>query len=206
MDDLTVIYFTSNREDPRFERKIQETLMEGISTLPLVSVSQKPIKFGENICVGDIGASPENILKQILIGANEAKTKFVALTEDDFLFPPDYFKFRPQDNETFYYPEEVYLIWQGHATFWRKHLRELLSITNRKHMIKTITAMIENMPSHISNRVKRLTNQAWFKTSAPVVTFKTKRGLHWRSSFSKNNFKKELPYWGTGKDLMGKYL
>jgi len=206
MDDLTVVYFTSNREDPEFERRIQETLFKTINGLPLISVSQKPIDFGYNICIGDIGASPENILKQILIGAEKANTKYVALTQDDFLFPPDYFNFRPFDDETFYYPEEVYLIWQGRGTFWRKHLRELLSITNRIHLIKIITEIINNMPGHISNRVKRLTKQGWFKTEYPVITFKTKNGLHWRSSFSKKHFKSELPYWGTGNELWSKYL
>lgn len=206
MADLTVIYFTSNKEHPEFERKIQETLIKSIAGLPLISISQKPMSFGKNICVGDIGASPENILLQIKTGAVEAKTRFIALAESDFLYPPSYFEFRPHDDETFYYPDDVYLIWYNHAMFWKKHLRELMSITNRQHLIKIVTKLIEDMPGHIANRVKRITKQAWFKTDIPVVTFKTRNGLHWRSPHSKKNCKRELPYWGTGAELWGKYL
>ena len=58
-DDLTLVYITSNRENEYFESKIIETMKESINGLPVVSVSQKPIDFGENICLGDIGAKEE---------------------------------------------------------------------------------------------------------------------------------------------------
>jgi len=87
--DLTVVYYTCNyleKENPVFLANTQHFLLKAIGQHPLISVSQKPMDFGQNICLGDIGRSHFNIYKQILIGAKAAKTKHVALAEDDILY------------------------------------------------------------------------------------------------------------------------
>ena len=76
--DLTVIYYTANYLNNRFADRVREQLIRAIGQTPLISVSHKPMDFGENICVGDIGRSVYNIYKQVLIGARAAKTKYVA--------------------------------------------------------------------------------------------------------------------------------
>jgi hypothetical protein len=45
---VTILYYTSNREDESFEKKIQENILKQ-TDLPIISVSQKPINFGKNI-------------------------------------------------------------------------------------------------------------------------------------------------------------
>jgi len=97
-DQLTVIYYTSNWMDdknPFFIENVRKQLLKATTNpntgakLPIVIVSQKPTLFGDNsvnICVGDIGRSHLNIYKQILTGAKEAKTKYVAMAEDDILY------------------------------------------------------------------------------------------------------------------------
>src|SRR5574337_272588 len=92
--DLTIIYYTSNWLDthnPYFLANTKKQLLKAIGDLPLISVSQKPIALGKNICVGDIGRSHLNIYRQILIGAKAAKTKYVALAEDDILYSWEHF-------------------------------------------------------------------------------------------------------------------
>ena len=206
MKDLTVIYYTANKENPEFEGRIRNTLLEAIGDLPLISVSQKPIDFGKNICVGDIGASPQNVLLQIKAGATEATTRFVTMGEADILYPKCYFEFVPERDDTFYYADQVYLIWVGHNTFWYKRRAELSSIVNREHLINTINKLLGIDEYHISKNVPKLTRQSTFHIDIPIVDIKTKNGLHWRSPHSKGNFKQELPYWGTGKDIWEKYL
>lgn len=93
----TIIYYTSNREYQSFERSIQQTIIENSNGIPIISVSQKPIDFGENICIGDIGTSELNILRQIRIGAVCAKTDFVIPCESDILYPPDFFSLIQRD-------------------------------------------------------------------------------------------------------------
>jgi hypothetical protein len=72
----------------------QKQLLKAIGDLPLLSVSQKPMNFGKNICVGDIGRSHLNIYRQILIGCKEATTKYVAMAEDDILYSEPHFNFQ----------------------------------------------------------------------------------------------------------------
>jgi hypothetical protein len=97
-EQLTVIYYTSNWMDdknPFFIENVRKQLLVATTNhntgakLPIVIVSQKPTMFGDNstnVCVGDIGRSHLNIYKQILAGAKEAKTPFIAMAEDDILY------------------------------------------------------------------------------------------------------------------------
>lgn len=95
MDDLTAVYFTANFIPKTWEEFVTATLLKNKGDIPLISVSQKPMDFGLNICVGDIGRSHLNIYRQMLIGAKAAQTKYVAFVEDDALLPPEHFTFRP---------------------------------------------------------------------------------------------------------------
>lgn len=89
--NLTVIYYTPNYKDETFAEKIRQALLETIVDTPLISVSQKPLKFGQNICAGDIGRSVKNVYRQMLIGCKAAKTDYVGMAEDDTLYPAIHF-------------------------------------------------------------------------------------------------------------------
>jgi len=87
--DISVIYYTSNnleKENPVFVENTKHYLLKAIGEHPLISVSHKPMDFGQNICVGDIGRSHFNIYYQILEGCKAAKTAYVAMAEDDILY------------------------------------------------------------------------------------------------------------------------
>jgi len=97
MSDLTIIYYTSNyldEKNPYFLENTKKQLLKAAGDLPIISVSQRPTKIGQNICVGSIGRSHFNIYKQILIGAKAAKTKWVAMAEDDILYSEQHFNFQ----------------------------------------------------------------------------------------------------------------
>src|SRR3972149_2247663 len=96
--DLTVVFYTSNYlpdSNPHFFNNMTRLLKETILDTPLISVSQKPLDLGENICVGEIGRSNRNLYWQILQGAKAAKTKWIATAEDDIIYSPDHFEYRP---------------------------------------------------------------------------------------------------------------
>lgn len=98
--DTTIIYYTSNREKPEFETKIQKNLFSVIGDTPLISISQQPIDFGENICVGNVGTSDHNIYRQIQLECLKAKTKYVCTAKADCLYPPtEYFNFVPSNKK-----------------------------------------------------------------------------------------------------------
>ena len=93
--DLTLLYYTANRISDHFQVKIIDQLKYACKS-SIVSVSQKPMDLGTNICVGETGASLQNIYKQVLIGLRKVKTEYVALVEDDCLYVPEHFNYRPK--------------------------------------------------------------------------------------------------------------
>lgn len=98
--DLTVLYYTSNyleEHNPYFLENTKKQLLRAIKELPMVIVSQKPTMFGDNttnVCMGDIGRGHLNIYRQILEGAKAAKTKWVAMAEDDILYSEQHFNYQ----------------------------------------------------------------------------------------------------------------
>src|SRR3989344_5995103 len=106
----TIIYYTSNRENPQFEQRVQENLLKVSGGLPIISVSQKPIKLGTNICVGDVGVSGFNMFRQVQFALTVAKTPFVISAESDCLYPPDYFEFVPPRLDACYRNSNLYVM------------------------------------------------------------------------------------------------
>ena len=98
--NLTVIYYTSNyleEKNPYFLENTKKQLLKAIGNIPLITVSQKPTIIGNNctnICLGDIGRSHLNIYWQILQGCKAAKTKWVAMAEDDILYSEQHFNIK----------------------------------------------------------------------------------------------------------------
>jgi hypothetical protein len=84
-------------------KNITDNLLKVIGDAELISVSQKPMDLGRNICVGDIGRSHLNIYRQALIGAKAAETPYIALAEDDILYSKSHFEIRPSSMEVFNY-------------------------------------------------------------------------------------------------------
>jgi len=101
--EITIIYYTDNTLEPEFEKRVQQELIKAAEGKRIISVSQKPIDFGDNICVGDIGRSHHSMFYQILIGAQEAKTKYIALAEHDCMYTAEHFNFIPPKEDVFYY-------------------------------------------------------------------------------------------------------
>ena len=124
MGDLTLLYSTANRIDEGVRERIANNLLEATrGQYPIISVSQKTIGLGRNICVGDIGQSKYNFFKQVLIGARLVKTEYVACVDDDVLYAPEHFLYRP--GNTFSYETNYwFLLPERDKFFWRVHQEE----------------------------------------------------------------------------------
>ena len=209
-DDLTIIYYTSNAEEPEFERRIQRTLMEQSMGLPIVSVSQRPTDFGSiNICIGDIGLSPRNMLKQIRTGAKAASTRFVAMAESDVLYHSSYFDFVPPRDDTFYYTDNVYLLFFNRSRFYRKGQRsETSGIVNRDHLIQLIDKLLRGAyRGRLNVAVGRISLQAAFHRDVPTITIKTGNGMRFRHhDIVPESRRLVSPHWGTAASVLHTYF
>lgn len=201
MKQSTIIYYTSNREDEKFEEKIMEKLVENSGGLPIISVSQKPIDLGKNICIGDVGANNTNLYKQILVGCEKATTPFVIMAEADCLYPPEYFTFVPDEEDVCYRYENLYILHIWKDGFYCKNVSQCGQIVGREHYIKLLKEILKK------NNPQESCFLGWkvFKYANPIVNIKTKRGLRKRTWVYKDIPPVDnIPYWGNYKLLKNK--
>jgi hypothetical protein len=216
----TIIYYTHNKEFQSFEQKIQETILYESKGLPIISVSQKPINFGQNICVGEQGTNSLNTWRQVLIGCEAAKTEFVCLAESDSLHHSSYYSFLPEKDDIFYVTEPFYIIFTQKGKthrYYKKPISDNNLIIGRECLIDSLKILLKNLPewqkesdyeknafpdggSLRGNKVRTLVSQ-----KIGTVTFKTDQNMHRKSSFHRRGFN-NVPYWGYYMDLYKRYF
>jgi len=205
--NLTVIYYTCNREDETFEKKIRKNLLKVCGDLPIISVSHKPIKLGKNICIGV--HTPSNVLlyHQILIGCMEAKTPFVINVESDFLYPKEYFNFIPPSLDKIYRYVPIELMYKYHYGFWFKKYSEGAQIVGRKYLISLLEERLKGLdifaadPSYSKFNAYEHIPFETFTGGIAAVTFKTGNSLHKYTAVEHKHSVPEIDYWGKASDL-----
>lgn len=224
MKDITIIYYTSNHEKPEFEQKIIANLISTCGDLPIISVSQKPISLGKNICVGDVGFSAYNEWQQILIGARLAKTPYIIFAESDFLYPREYFTFVPPKKGLYRY-DNIRIVYKDAriAGSYRKKLySEGAQIADRDLIIRVFEQFFDGRPRWIYNnddsraytdgKYLLIENMPFefFSGEIACVSFKTEFGLDKFTGTlngpGQGNRKITLPYWGHVNELRKQFF
>ncbi len=164
MSDLTVIYYSDNKLDWEIEKKCVEQLKKSAHNHRIVSVTQKPMDIGDNICIGDIGSSWLNLYKQLQIGVEAATTKYIATAENDCLYTEEHFDFRPPKDDVFYYNENIWFVqWKGnhpeldgmYSTYWEERRALSQLICTREELLKSLNARLELLNEH-GDEVKKI--------------------------------------------------
>jgi len=142
----TILYCSDGKVDQRIQRRVQETILA--AGLPVVSVTQSPLPFGENICVGNIGSSLRSYATQLMVGISVIQTGIVYIVEHDVLYHPSHFKLVPLNPRMGYFDtnrwigvlaDDCYYNWVktspfglralsmlcGHADFLLEHMGRL---------------------------------------------------------------------------------
>jgi hypothetical protein len=218
--DATIFFCSSNKEYPQFEQRIRDNILKVCGDLPIISVTQKPIDFGTNICVGDdVGVSGFNFFRQSLIACKAAKTRFMISTEADCLYPPDYFLFRPERDDKCYRSDNVFVMGQHRKYFFRKPRGAThAQIVNREFYIENLERCFEGEPEWDAtqfNFPKEKFHAKWedvfnrddieyFMQENPVVQIKTSQSMRNYTSAIRDPIY-SLPYWGKGSDFRKKY-
>ena len=219
-NDTTIIYYTANHESDAFEQKIRDNILRQSHGMPIISVSQKPIDFGRNICVGNQPFCELNMLRQQLIGLEAADTKFALAAESDVLYPPEYFAFIPPTEDNVYRYTNVWILFPqlsvdhlyeaGHIPnnfdgFWKKRYTEGAQICGREYWIKNLKAILGSNPEWFDDRKHHpktffAKDEYSWSSWSPVVSVKTRNGLRKytaTSHVSTNN----LEYWGSDDEV-----
>lgn len=133
----TIVYYTDNAIDSKLMALVRKNIINSADGKPIISISQKPIDFGKNICVGNIGRSHLSLFKQILEGVKQVKTKYVALAEHDCFYTKEHFNWIPPTDDKFYYNVNHWFV-DLKTGMYSYHRRKVLSmmIANTELTIK----------------------------------------------------------------------
>ena len=210
--DLTAVYYTSNAEASIFEQRVGEALVEAAGDTPIISVSQKPMNLGNNICVGNVGVSSQNGYMQLLIGLETATTEWVCTACADSIYVPEYFRFRPPRDDTFYLAKPLWVFFalkNKQRGFANKPMgAELAMVCSRRLLIDRIRTILEPIGGswgpHGSGETcwpklmdRSAIRRERFHLDNPCITVKTDDQMHRKTPCRMSTFTNEIPYWGT---------
>ena len=213
----TILYYTANLISDFFAENVRDHLRS--FGLPIVSVSHKPIDFGENICIGEAEVSNYTVYRQILIGAQRAETKYVVCCEDDSLYVPEHFTVEPPEDTLVYNNNRWNL--NTYFYYYRDRAGMCMCVAPRELMIEVLEKRFEKYPEPIERRkfkgfgepgryedllglppVKMET----FKTADPTVTFNHRPSLGGKRRILKTDLiEQTIEPWGKAYDLWCKY-
>jgi hypothetical protein len=100
-----ILYYTDNRINKRLSDIVRKYILD--SELPIISVSLKPIEFGNNIHYHG-RRSHSTMFKQILTGLQAIKYNYVFMCEHDVLYHKSHFDFDPPRSDVYYYNNNVW--------------------------------------------------------------------------------------------------
>jgi len=148
MKDLTILYITANKIPENFAEYQRKVLLEAIGDYPLVSISRNPLDFGKNL-IDTAGISASNIYRIILRGAKEAETEYIAIAEDDTLYPKEHFDFYRPEKDTFAYNQNRFSLftWGVPTYSWRNRKTNATLIAPRKLLIEALEERFAKYPS-----------------------------------------------------------
>jgi hypothetical protein len=210
-----IIYVSSNKEMPQFEERIRNAILENCNGMEIISVTQKPINFGKNICVGEnVGVSGFNMFRQVLIGMKASDADYVISCEADTAYPPEYFKFIPPRLDKAYRNKNTYVMGQHRNYFYHKpESATHAQIVGRKFYIDVLEKLFENAPewspderNFPKERCKKedVFDEIEYWNGHPVVQIKTSQSMRHFTHSSRIPIH-DLVYWGSGKDFRLKY-
>ena len=136
--DKTILYITDNSLDYALFEKCRELLLKSADGLPIVSVSQKPIALGTNICVGDIGRSAISLSTQLLVGLESIDTKWVSMAEHDCVYSDEHFKYIPPSDKFIWYNTNNWFAQYYHPTLHA--LKGMYSTVRKRFALSQLVA------------------------------------------------------------------
>jgi hypothetical protein len=148
----TIIYLTDNVLDPLIADTCMSYLLRAANGARLVSVSQRPIDLGDNVCVGEIGRSGLSIDRQIKAGLDVTDTEYVAIAEHDCLYSIEHFDWIPPDRDLFYYNTNCWLLqyhseanpqYDGMFSYYRNRLVQSQLVCGASALRKAIDEKLE---------------------------------------------------------------
>lgn len=214
-NDLTAVYYTADVTPDKFAIATMRQLNKALQGIPRVIISKPP----------DVPRSQAQIYRQVLQGAKEAKTPYVACCEDDVLYSPEHFKFRPKPGHWGYNMNSWSLFTWGEPMFTykppggRRNLNGL--ICERQMLIDHLEERFKLWPGEVDINIfgepGKYDNQLGttpypsqdFYCNPPNIVFSHQTNLQFKGLGTRKALGQvratEIPYWGRAEDIRKLY-
>jgi len=225
-----LVYYTDNHAPAYILETCQKQLNRCMETwkFPIISVSQKPIDFGQNI-VMDLERSVLSLYKQVLRGLEESTAEVIFLIEHDILYHPSHFDFTPERKDVFYYNRNRWPVCAdtGKAVFYHSNCPSMLC-AHRELLIKHYQQVVEIVerdgwkskygfsPPRGLPKELRIGKYKTYMAEYPCIDIRHSKTLT-RKRMDKSEFRserscrgwteaEEVPGWGRTKDRFNEFL
>lgn len=136
MSDLSVLFLTLNRLPKRFAQYQWLTLLDAVGDYPLLSISREPMP-GWNI-LDEEEPGYLNIYRQMLRGSKLCDTEYVAIAEDDCLYPAEHFAFHRPAGFAYNQNRLALFTWGEPMYHWRNRFSNATLIAKRELLIDVL--------------------------------------------------------------------
>lgn len=225
MKDLTVIFLTQNEVPESWRRFHWDALVRATEGAALIVMSRKlwnhPGRRYMNL-IQDKPRSLSNIYWQILRAAKMATTEYIAIAEDDTLYPREHFMQRPPKNCVGYNMCHWSLFTWGVPTYsWRNRRGNYSMIASRELVIEALEERFAKYPNgtpdNITGEIARpmvernmgitLREAHEFETTVAVININHSEvasdDLQRRQRKDLGRIQAfDIPHWGRAEDLI----
>lgn len=193
----TIIYYTDGHIDEPLARAVRKNLVKATGDkIPIISVSQHPLNFGRNICVGEKPRSNRSIYEQILAGLEAAPPESVIyLCEHDVAYNPSHFAHVPEVRERIDYNQNRFYWAPGQPDYLPARGKWALShlVAYREFLIEKVKEALAS--DHPSSEIYRCRTHK-FESARPNVDVRHGK------NFSKDGRFKKAYYAGLSTDTV----
>ena len=136
MEDLTILFLTLHKLPAKWQAFHKDVLRTAVGDTKLIEPTQTE------------APSPSAVYRKMLTGALEATTEYVAIAEDDTLYPEEHFLYRPKPGVFAYNQSHWSLFtWDEPTYSWRDRLGNYTLIAHRTDVIDALTERFTKYPN-----------------------------------------------------------
>jgi hypothetical protein len=157
LTNRVILFYTDSRLDERLAGPVRDVLNVARGDIPIISISQKPLDFGEeNICIGEHEPSYPQMYRQILVGLRAVpRGTMVNMCEHDVFYHPSHFEYVPADRRRAHFNRNRYYYHRDCDTFLLSRGKNCFSqgVGDRKPWIDHVKKRLTNWkPMQIARR------------------------------------------------------
>jgi len=224
MKDLTAIFLTVNKVPKKWAKYHRKVVSKALGDTPVISITREPSDWGTNIIQKE-PVKTSNVYRQMLRGAKLATTPYIAVIEDDTLYPEEHFTYRsPLDTFAYNMNRAGLFTWGNPTYFWKLRVNNSTLIAPREQLIKALEEKFNKYPDGVPNGLAgelgrkdiegKLGVSAQktieFKTTIAIVSF----GHDFSMEPLQQNHRKrmgfirafDIPYWGKASEVVKHFV